>query len=181
VAAVLPPGALGSGVEPARLGASPIVNVHLVYDRRVMGEALVAGVGTPLQFVFDRTASAGLQQGQCLAVSLSAADEWLGQSPEQLIAMAEHELARLFPDTAKAHRVDAVVTREHAATFRGVPGTQALRPETATNVPHLYLAGAWTDTGWPATMEGAVRSGHAAARAALAQRAPTPRSQEVLA
>ena len=56
------------------------------------------------------------------------------------------------------------VTREHAATFRAAPGARALRPRPANCVPGLLLAGAWTDTGWPATMEGAVRSGHAAAR-----------------
>ena len=60
-----------------------------------------------------------------------------------------------------------MVTREHAATFRAAPGTAALRPGTRTSVPGLFLAGAWTDTGWPATLEGAVLSGHAAARAAL--------------
>ena len=63
----------------------------------------------------------------------------------------------------------ADVTREPRATFAGVPGTQRLRPGARTDVPGLYLAGAWTDTGWPATMEGAVRSGRAAAAAALAE------------
>lgn len=165
----------------ADLGTSPIVNIHLVYDRRVMDEAFVAGVDTPLQFVFDRTASSGLREGQCLAVSLSAADEWLGVPSDELVAMADAELRRLFPAGAGATRIDAVVTREQAATFRGVPGTQALRPGPRTAIPNLYLAGAWTDTGWPATMEGAVRSGLAAARALLAEHAPAPRSQEVLA
>lgn len=165
----------------ADLGTSPIVNIHLVYDRRVMDEAFVAGVDTPLQFVFDRTASSGLREGQCLAVSLSAADDWLGMPSDQLVAMADAELRRLFQSAAAATRLDAVVTREQAATFRGVPGTQALRPGPRTAIPNLYLAGAWTDTGWPATMEGAVRSGVAAARALLAEHAPTPRSEEVLA
>jgi uncharacterized protein with NAD-binding domain and iron-sulfur cluster len=60
-----------------------------------------------------------------------------------------------------------VVTRERAATFRGAPGTAALRPASHTSVPGLFLAGAWCDTGWPATMEGAVQSGNTAARAVL--------------
>ena len=59
------------------------------------------------------------------------------------------------------------MTREHAATFRAVPGVEALRPPAATSVPGLALAGAWTATGWPATLEGAVISGHAAARVVL--------------
>jgi uncharacterized protein with NAD-binding domain and iron-sulfur cluster len=60
-----------------------------------------------------------------------------------------------------------LVTREHAATFRAAPGVAALRPESETSVAGLVLAGTWTDTGWPATLEGAVLSGHTAARAAL--------------
>jgi monoamine oxidase len=180
-AARLLAGAVDEASSWPQLGASPIVNVHLVYDRRVMDEPVVAGVGTPLQFVFDRTASAGLRSGQCLAVSLSAADEWLGVPSDRLITMADGEVRRLFPAAARAERLDAVVTREQAATFRGVPGTQALRPGPRTALPNVYLAGAWTDTGWPATMEGAVRSGLAAARTLLARPSPTPRSQEVLA
>ena len=65
--------------------------------------------------------------------------------------------------------VDAVVTRERAATFRALPGVRTLRPRTGTEVPGLFLAGAWCDTGWPATMEGAVRSGREAAAQALAR------------
>ncbi|MGH9217337.1 MAG: FAD-dependent oxidoreductase, partial [Acidimicrobiales bacterium] len=63
--------------------------------------------------------------------------------------------------------VDALVSREPAATFRGAPGSRAARPRAKTFVPGLVLAGAWTATGWPATMEGAVRSGNTAARHAL--------------
>ena len=70
--------------------------------------------------------------------------------------------------------LDTIVTRSGAATFRAVPGTRRLRPPTRTAVPGLYLAGAWTDTGWPATMEGAVRSGTAAAAAVLADLGTTP-------
>ena len=64
--------------------------------------------------------------------------------------------------------VDSIVTKERAATFRARPGTARLRPGPATSWPSLAVAGAWTDTGWPATMEGAVRSGRAAAAVALA-------------
>jgi uncharacterized protein with NAD-binding domain and iron-sulfur cluster len=79
-------------------------------------------------------------------------------------------LERLLPAAAEAEVIDFTVTREPKATFRAAPGTRRLRPPQRTEVPGLYLAGAWTDTGWPATMEGAVRSGVAAARAALATR-----------
>jgi uncharacterized protein with NAD-binding domain and iron-sulfur cluster len=82
-------------------------------------------------------------------------------------------LAELLP-RAKGARVEGFfLTREHAATFRAAPGSGALRPGPRTAVPGLLLAGAWTATGWPATLEGAVLSGHAAAREALADGAPT--------
>jgi hydroxysqualene dehydroxylase len=76
-------------------------------------------------------------------------------------------LLRLLPAARGARVVDRLVTKERAATFRARPGTAALRPPAQTAVPGLAVAGAWTDTGWPATMEGAVRSGRTAARAAL--------------
>ena len=76
-------------------------------------------------------------------------------------------LEELFPKAREAKVVDAVVSREHDATFRGTPGTRRLRAPTEIGIGGCFLAGAWTDTGWPATMEGAVRSGNAAASSAL--------------
>jgi uncharacterized protein with NAD-binding domain and iron-sulfur cluster len=149
------------------LGQSPIVNVHLVLDRRVTDLALAAVVDSPIQFIFDRTASSGLRAGQCLAISLSAADEYIGESSARLVGTFFAALQTLLPIARTARLVDGVVTRERAATFRGTPGTAALRPSTRTSVRGLFLAGAWCDTGWPATMEGAVRSGESAARAIL--------------
>jgi squalene-associated FAD-dependent desaturase len=150
-----------------RLGVSPIVNVHVVYDRPVTELEFAAGVGTDVQFVFDRTAGAGLERGQYLAVSLSAADPYMDRSSDEVKASVIASLADLFPGARTARVIDALVSREPAATFRGVPGSRAARPPSATAVPGLVLAGAWTATGWPATMEGAVRSGNAAARQAL--------------
>jgi len=164
---LLPPGALPSGVEAARLGTSPIVNLHVVYDRKVTDLPFAAGVRSPVQWVFDRTSSSGLAEGQCLAVSLSGAEQYVSRSVEELRAEFVPALAALFPRAGDAEVVSFFVTREPRATFRGVPGTGRHRPPPETRVPGLYLAGAWTDTGWPATMEGAVRSGLAAARAAL--------------
>ena len=164
---LLPAGALAAGVDPARLGASPIVNLHVVYDRKVTELPFAAGVGTPVQWVFDRTSSSGLTDGQCLAVSLSGADAFISRSVEELRAEFLPALAELFPAAATAEVTSFFVTREPRATFRGVPGTARHRPGAVTGAPGLYLAGAWTDSGWPATMEGAVRSGLAAARAAL--------------
>ena len=154
-------------LEPARgLGFSPILNVHVLYDRRVMDDDFVAAFGAPVQFVFDRTASSGLERGQYLAVSISGAAAYAERTQDEIRAEFLPALAELFPRAADARVERFFVTREPEATFRGVPGTRALRPGT-TAIEGVFLAGAWTDTGWPATMEGAVRSGLAAARAAL--------------
>ncbi len=149
------------------LGQSPIVNVHVVYDRRVCDWEFAAGVGTPVQYLFDRTHAAGVRDGQCLAISLSGAEREMRCSGERLRERYLGALAQLFPRARRARVLGVYVSREHAATFRAAPGVQALRPGPRTRVPGLVLAGAWTDTGWPATLEGAVLSGRAAARELL--------------
>jgi hydroxysqualene dehydroxylase len=154
--------------EPARalrgLGSSPIVNLHVVYDRPVCEQPFAAGVRTPVQYLFDRTAAAGAPAGcQYLAVSLSGAEREMGMSVDRLRERYLPALEELLPRARQANVELFVATREHAATFRAAPGTAALRPGPVTSVPGLVLAGAWTDTGWPATLEGAVLSGHAAA------------------
>jgi squalene-associated FAD-dependent desaturase len=158
----------GAGVAEAPqwegLDASPIVNVHVIYDRPVTSHQFVAAVDSPVQWVFDKTKIADLKRGQYLAVSLSAADPYIGVPSAELRDQFLPELARIFPAAAEAQVIDSFVTRERRATFRQAPGCGALRPGAATSVPGLVLAGSWTDTGWPDTMEGAVRSGHRAAR-----------------
>lgn len=181
VGELLPRHALPDSARLDGLGSSPIVNVHVVYDRPVMNEPFVAGVRTPVQWVFDRTRASGLSKGQYLAISLSGADRELPERAEELRARFLPALQALFPRAREAKVEAFFVTREHAATFRQGPGTAALRPGPGTNVPGLYLAGAWTDTGWPATMEGAVRSGLATARAALVGMGRTRRLPEVVA
>ncbi|MGO8729454.1 MAG: FAD-dependent oxidoreductase [Streptosporangiaceae bacterium] len=165
VAAKLAPAelAVAAGQWP-QLGISPIVNVHVIYDRRVTRLPFAAAVDSPVQWVFDKTAAAGLSRGQYLAVSLSAADGYVDVPAARLQEQFVPALAGLFPAAADATVVDCFVTRERRATFRQVPGSAALRPGAATAVPGLVLAGAWTDTGWPDTMEGAVRSGESAAQ-----------------
>ncbi|MFI5610804.1 hydroxysqualene dehydroxylase HpnE [Amycolatopsis sp. NPDC051903] len=157
----LPPGWSGG------LGSSPIVNVHVVLDRHVLDEPFVAGVRTPVQWVFDRTGQSGLTSGQYLAMSLSAADDLIDLPTAQLRERLLPELTGLLPEARGAEVLDFFVTRERHATFRPGPGTASLRPHAETNARGLYLAGAWTATGWPATMEGAARSGAAAATALL--------------
>ena len=154
----------------AGLGASPIVNVHVIYDRPVMNRPFVAAIDSPVQWVFDRTRISGISASkhgrpghQYLAISLSAADQYADTPVAQLQEQFVPALAELFPAARDATVTEFFVTRERRATFRQAPGSGALRPKAATAWPGLVLAGAWTDTGWPDTMEGAVRSGLTAA------------------
>jgi squalene-associated FAD-dependent desaturase len=156
----------------AELGSTPIVNLHVVYDRVVLDEPFVAAIDSPLQWVFDRTRQAGLTRGQYLAASLSAADDIVDAPVSVLRDRFLPHLERLLRTTSEV--LQFFVTRERQATFRQRPGTVGLRASARTALPGLYLAGAWTDTGWPATMEGAVRSGDAAV-AALVDRSPADR------
>jgi squalene-associated FAD-dependent desaturase len=166
-AELLPTGAASVAERLRALDSSPIVNLHVIYDRGVCDLDFAAGVGTPVQYVFDRSESVGLSRGRYLAVSVSAAEREMAMTVDELRATYLPALADLFP-AARAASVDRfIVSREHAATFRGVPGSAALRPGPESGVPGLLLAGAFTATGWPATLEGAVRSGHTAAQAAL--------------
>jgi len=166
-ASVPGPARPGTEINASALGSSPIVNLHVVYDRQVLDVPFAAGVHTPVQWVFDRTAGSGLRNGQYLAVSLSAADVELGESADGLRERYLPALAELLPAARHATVEVFRVTREHAATFRAAPGSRALRPGPRTLIPGLFLAGTWTDTGWPATMESAVLSGYAAARQIL--------------
>jgi hydroxysqualene dehydroxylase len=163
----------GAGVTPQSLqalGASPIVNVHVIYDRPVLDVPFAAGVGTPVQWIFDRTESAGVGDGQYLVVTLSAANAELAMSNEAVLERYLEALRALLPVGDRGAQVlRSFVTRDHAATFRAAPGQRSHRPPARTAIPGLVLAGAHTDTGWPATMEGAVRSGHAAATVALTE------------
>jgi uncharacterized protein with NAD-binding domain and iron-sulfur cluster len=167
-AAAGPPGAAGDPAGWSGLGESPIVNVHVVYDRPVTRLPFAAAVGSPVQWVFDRTGISGCDRGQYLALSLSAADQYAGQRTQSLRETFLPALEQLLPAARTADITDFFVTRERRATFRQVPGTAALRPGAATPLGGLALAGAWTDTGWPDTMEGAVRSGLEAARTIMA-------------
>ena len=166
-APLIPPGTLPDMTVQrwAGLGASPIVNVHVIYDRPVMDLPFAAAIDSPVQWVFDRTRISGLDRPghQYLAISLSAADQYADVPAARLREQFVPALAELFPAARDARVAEFFVTRERRATFRQGPGTGALRPKAATQRPGLVLAGAWTDTGWPDTMEGAVRSGLAAA------------------
>jgi uncharacterized protein with NAD-binding domain and iron-sulfur cluster len=167
-AALIEPFDSRAAADAQALNDTPIVNLHVVYDRTVCEFPFVGGVGSPVQYVFDRSDASGVGAGmQYLAVSLSGADEEMGMSADALRERYLPALADLFPRARAAVVERFLATREHAATLRAEPGVGALRPGPATAVSGLALAGAWVDTGWPATLESAVLSGQAAARCVL--------------
>ncbi|MGW5612275.1 hydroxysqualene dehydroxylase HpnE [Streptomyces sp. NPDC003877] len=165
---LLPEGALDEPERLLRIGTAPILNVHVVYDRKVLARPFLTALGTPVQWVFDRTEASGLGSGQYLAVSQSAAQDDIDAPVAVLRERYLPELERLLPLARGAEVRDFFVTRERTATFAPAPGVGRLRPGARTKASGLCLAGAWTATGWPATMESAVRSGVSAADAVLA-------------
>lgn len=157
--------------EFERLGHSPILNIHVRYDRPVLDEPFLAAVDSRTQWIFDRTKASGVggPAGSYLAITVSAADEIAETPTKELSELFEAELATLLPKAREARVEEVFVTREQHATFRQERGSAALRPGPATGMPGVYLAGAWTATGWPDTMESAVRSGINAARLVVDQ------------
>ncbi|MFI0959912.1 hydroxysqualene dehydroxylase HpnE [Streptomyces sp. NPDC021080] len=164
---LLPEGALDAPERLLDIGTAPILNIHVVYDRKVLTAPFFAALGSPVQWVFDRTEASGLREGQYVALSQSAAQDEIDEPVAVLRERYLPELERLLPGARGAGVKDFFVTRERTATFAPAPGVGRLRPGARTKAPGLYLAGAWTATGWPATMESAVRSGVGAADAAL--------------
>ncbi|MER6912170.1 hydroxysqualene dehydroxylase HpnE [Streptomyces sp. NPDC000594] len=164
---LLPEGALDDPDRLLDIGTAPILNIHVRYDRTVLRSPFFAALGSPVQWVFDRTDASGLTDGQYLALSQSDAGDEIDAPVAELRARYLPELERLLPLARGAVVRDFFVTRERTATFAPAPGVGRLRPGAPTRARGLYLAGAWTATGWPATMEGAVRSGFTAADAAL--------------
>ncbi len=151
------------------LATSPIVNVHLWYDRPVWDADFAAFLNTPLQWAFNKSRLWGQEgDGQYIDISLSGAHEFVDRPASEIVDMFRKEMEALFPLARGAELARALVVKQRDATFAAAPATATLRPSQRTPIPNLFLAGDWTDTGWPATMESAVRSGRMAARAALA-------------
>lgn len=154
-----------------RLGqfsASPIVNVHLKWSAPIMQRDFVAVLDPNVQYVFNRTRLQGWEgPEQWVSCSLSGAHEAVEAPQEELVSRARHGLRRALRRAREAELLAARVVKETEATFRPAPGMLAHRVGARTPIANLALAGAWTDTGWPATMESAVRSGRAAAAAIL--------------
>src|SRR5882724_11840413 len=175
---------------------SPITGVHLWFDRQVTHEPFITLLDTQTQWIFNKTAlyhaagskvsgvipslpaqageardllwsQTGKTSAQYLQLVISASYELLRKSREEIIDGCLKEVRQALPAAREAQLVKATVIKEAAATFSPEPGVDKWRPAQETNTPGLFLAGDWTATGWPATMEGAVRSGYLAAEAVL--------------
>jgi squalene-associated FAD-dependent desaturase len=181
-------GRLSSIAQLDRLSASPITGIHLWFDRPVCPFDHVMTPGRLIQWVFNHTAIQGRRAGSGVSASPSVVQPEQGAGPDagqylQVVVSAAYDLlpldkvairdavladlADLWPVTRTARLVRWWVVTEHGATFAVRPGVESYRPAQRTAIDGLYLAGDWTDTGWPATMEGAVRSGYLAAQAIM--------------
>ena len=159
---------------------APITGVHFWFDREVTSEPFITLLDTTVQWVFNKTAlfgptSASSKDGdaksptaiakQYLQLVISASYDLLQKPRQEIIDLCLKEVRQALPAARDANLVKATVIKEAAATFSPQPGVDRWRPTQQTSVNKLYLAGDWTATGWPATMEGAVRSGYLAAEA----------------
>jgi uncharacterized protein with NAD-binding domain and iron-sulfur cluster len=149
------------GEPPAALEDSPIVSVHLWFDRRLLASPLAALLHSDAHWVFDRGALTGHEpeRGQYLTVVASGVPELLEVRGKALV---DRIAGQLTDRLGGAELLWSRVSREPYATIALRPGVH--RPGVATGRPNTVRAGTWTDTGWPATMESAVRSGRAAAQ-----------------
>ena len=170
--------------RPERLETAPISSVHLWFDRELTPLPHAVLPGRTSQWVFNRSrlqtgegrgcdAAPGIP-GHAYQVVISASRGESARPSGEVIAEVVAELRGAFPEGADAQLTHARLVTEHAAVFSPLPGHHRFRPPTRTTRPDVHLAGDWTATGWPATMEGAVRSGFAAAEALLTARG-TPR------
>jgi uncharacterized protein with NAD-binding domain and iron-sulfur cluster len=146
---------------------SPILGVHLWFDRPVMTLPHLVLVDAGVHWLFNKgTDTDGRQHVHAV---ISAADDWMALTEQQITKKVVADIHRALPGSKGIEPIQARCIKEKRATFAATPGADAFRPSTAPAaasgpaIDNLYLAGDWCDTGWPATMEGAVRSGYAAA------------------
>lgn len=156
---------------------SPITGIHLWFDRKITDLEHAVLLDTTIQWMFNKTLlqpeTRATVSGDYLELVVSASKTLVNKSRQEIIDLALLELAQFFPAVREAKLLKAAVVKEVRATFCVTPGLDAYRPGPVTGCPRLFLAGDWTATGWPSTMEGAVRSGYLAAEA-LAQSAGQP-------
>jgi zeta-carotene desaturase len=152
----------GVGYRCQRVRAFAITGIHLWFDRPVTKLPHATLLDRTIQWMFNK------HQGRYVQLVVSASRSLTEMPRADVIALALKELAEFFPAAREAKLEKAHVVKEIRATFSARPGLEAHRPVNHTTVPNLFLAGDWTKSGWPATMEGAVRSGYLAAQAVTA-------------
>ena len=151
------------GLVPEGFGHSPITGIHLWFDRPITDLPHATLLDRTMQWMFNKG------EGKHIQLVVSASRQLTNMPRQQVIDLAVRELGEFFPAVAKAKLEKAHVVKEVRATFAATPGLESLRPAAKTAISNLYLAGDWTRSGWPATMEGAVRSGYLAAEAVTGQ------------
>jgi zeta-carotene desaturase len=147
------------GLDLAEFENSPITGIHLWFDRPITDLPHATLLDRTIQWMFNKS------QGRYIELVVSASRSLVEAKREDVIALAVRELAEFFPAVAGASLEKSHVVKEIRATFSAKPGLEAHRPLNRTSIGNLFLAGDWTRSGWPATMEGAVRSGYLAAEA----------------
>ena len=164
-----------------RIESSPIVNIHLWYDRPVVNIDFAAFLNTPMQWLFNKTKLWEQPDGggQYIDISLSGAHDFIDVPGQELIELFTREVQAFFPNARTAGLRNTLVVKQPGATFKPRPGIRRLRPNQRTPIANLFLAGDWTDTGWPATMESAVRSGNLAAQAIIERASKGVREEQM--
>lgn len=147
--------------------AAPIIGLSLWLDRPIMKEKILGALGTEFQWIFNKTLLLNLKgPGQYLSLVISAAHHTLLWKPKKLLELAQKELS-IFIGFEKAKISHWRLIKEPYATLSATPGSENLKPAPGLIAPGIYLAGDWTKTGLPATIESAVLSGHQAAQSVL--------------
>lgn len=150
------------------LQSSPITGIHLWFDREVTELPHAVLLDRTIQWMFQKSKLQSRPQGpdqpgSYLELVVSSSKSLVEMGRQEIIDLALAELADFFPTVNNAKLLKATVVKEVYATYSALPGSDAYRPESRSPWPRVFLAGDWTATGWPATMEGAVRSGYKAA------------------
>ncbi|HEV8524715.1 MAG TPA: hydroxysqualene dehydroxylase HpnE [Terriglobales bacterium] len=148
----------------SRFETSPITGIHLWFDRQITDLDHAVLLDRTIQWMFHKSKLLGRQGSGCyLELVVSASKALVEKSKAEILELALRELKDFFPGAREAQLVKATVIKEVHATYSALPEADLYRPRSATVWPRVFLAGDWTATGWPATMEGAVRSGYFAA------------------
>ena len=147
------------------LGSSPIVSINLWFDRPVIDREFVGLLGTRSQWIFNKDLILPAEhRSNQIAVIISAARDYVDWTKSALVELAIDDLHEVLPESRTAEVLHSVIVKEREATISHSVESDSLRLGPRTSIPNLILAGDWTDTGLPATIESAVMSGDVAAR-----------------